>query len=190
MPQQISLIRHGEKPAAPAAAPFGVDASGNTNPHSLTPRGWQRCGALAGFFDPTVGAPESGLRIPTALYAPDYTDTEKTQNHRTFQTVQALGARLGVATATPQPEGREAALIAAILAGADEVALICWEHHRIPALAQAIPTADATAIPAAWPDDRFDLVWTFTLDGAGGRYTFSQVPQRLLAGDADGVAES
>src|SRR6478672_8454354 len=58
LPQQIYLIRHGEKPAdppasplgAPAAAsgpPFGVDIDGNQNEHSLLPRGWQRCGALA-----------------------------------------------------------------------------------------------------------------------------------------------
>ena len=30
----------------------------------------------------------------------------------------------------------------AILAGGGEVVLICWEHHHIPALAEAIPTLD------------------------------------------------
>ena len=35
--------------------------------------------------------------------------------------------------------------------------------------------------PQEWPDDRFDVVWTFTRDGTGWR--FAQVPQLLLAGD-------
>jgi hypothetical protein len=37
------------------------------------------------------------------------------------------------------------------------VALICWEHHLLPVLAQAVPVADSTTIPTAWPDDRFEI---------------------------------
>jgi len=37
------------------------------------------------------------------------------------------------------------------------------------------------------PDDRFDVIWIFTLNPAGGNYVFSQVPQQLLDGDADAV---
>ena len=36
--------------------------------------------------------------------------------------------------------------------------LICYEHNRIPALVQGIPTVDGTVIPAVWPDDRFDVI--------------------------------
>jgi hypothetical protein len=64
------------------------------------------------------------------------------------------------------------------------VVLLCWEHHHIPDLARAIPTVDATTIPTVWPDDRFDVVWTFTLNPTG-RYVFGQVPQQLLPGDTD-----
>jgi hypothetical protein len=81
LPQQIYVIRHGEKPADPVAPspgeptppsvpPFGVDVDGNQSVHSLLPRGWQRSGALAVLFDPAVGAPQAGLRTPTALYSP------------------------------------------------------------------------------------------------------------------------
>jgi hypothetical protein len=38
-----------------------------------------------------------------------------------------------------------------------------------------------------WPGDRFDVIWTFTLDRDGGRYVFGQVPQQLLGGDTDTV---
>ncbi len=65
--------------------------------------------------------------------------------------------------------------------------LICWEHQHIPALAQAIAVLDATTIPSAWPGDRFDVIWTFTVDPATGRYGFGQVPQQLLVGDTDTV---
>ncbi len=198
LPQQIYLLRHGEKPAdppapspgqptAPSGPPFGVDADGNQSVHSLLPRGWQRSGALAVLFDPAVGALQAGLRTPTALYSPSYGDPDTTQAHRTFQTIQGLGGRLGVTIRSPLPEGQEPALAEAILASGGEVVLICWEHDHIPALAQAIPTLDATAIPTAWPGDRFDVIWTFALDPATGRYLFGQVPQQLLDGDTDTV---
>jgi hypothetical protein len=92
-PAQIYVIRHGEKPAdpppgkpaQPPSPPFGVDVDGNQNIHSLLPRGWQRSGALAVLFDPTVGALQAGLRTPTALCSPSYADPDKTQNHRTYR---------------------------------------------------------------------------------------------------------
>jgi hypothetical protein len=194
-PAQIYVIRHGEKPADPPPAkpaqppspPFGVDVDGNQNIHSLLPRGWQRSGALAVLFDPAVVALQAGLRTPTALYSPSYADPDKTQNHRTYQTIEGLSDRLGVPIQSPVPEGQEPALAAAVLASGADVVLICWEHQHIPTLAQAIPNLDATTIPSAWPGDRFDVIWTFTLDPATGRYVFGQVPQQLLLGDTDTV---
>ena len=189
LPQQICVIRHGEKPADPPAPgpPFGVDVDGNQNAHSLLPRGWQRCGALAALFDPAAGALPAGLRTPTALYSPSYGAAGKTQAHRTYQTIQGLAGRLGLPIQSPVPEGQEPALAQSILASGGQVVLICWEHHHIPALAQAIPTIEATTIPAAWPGHRFDVIWTFGLDPATQRYTFGQVPQQLLEGDTDTV---
>ena len=198
LPQQIYVIRHGEKPADPPAAspgqstsapgpPFGVDVDGNQNAHSLLPRGWQRCGALAVLFDPAAGALRAGLRTPTALYSPSYGATGKTQAHRTYQTIQGLAGRLGLPIQSPVPEGQEPTLAQAVWASGGQVVLICWEHHHIPALAAAIPTVDATAIPTGWPGDRFDVIWTFALDPATGRYAFGQVPQQLLPGDTDTV---
>jgi hypothetical protein len=99
LPQMIYLIRHGEKPddspvASPGQSspspgpPFGVDADGNQSRHSLVPRGWQRSGALAVLFDPALGPLQAGLRSPTALYSPSYANPDKTQAHRTYQTIQ------------------------------------------------------------------------------------------------------
>jgi hypothetical protein len=193
-PQQIYLIRHGEKPPDPPAPspgqpapspgpPFGVDVDGNQDVHCLLPRGWQRSGALAVLFAPAVGAPQAGQRTPDALYPPSYGKPDKTQAHRTYQTIQALAGRLGVTIQSPLPEGEEPSLAEAIVGTDSQVVLVCWEHQHIPALAQALPVVDAAGIPAAWPGDRFDIIWTFTLDPATGQYGFGQVPQQLLAGD-------
>ena len=174
-PDVIYIIRHGEKPAAPPdpghghghghdqrsavpTAPFGVDFQGNQNAHSLLPRGWQRSGALAAAFDPASGASEAGLRTPDALLSPSYGDPGKTVAHRTYQTIEGLGGRLGIRIASAFAEGQEPQLAASVVSDYSGVVLICWEHGRIPALASALPTVNRSAIPQAWSGDRFDVV--------------------------------
>ncbi|MGO9928749.1 MAG: hypothetical protein ACLPLP_22205, partial [Mycobacterium sp.] len=190
-PALIYVIRHGEKPAdpldpsAPLSPPFGVDINGNQSIHSLLPRGWQRSGALAVLFAAALGPPQAGLRTPTTLLSPDYGKPDKTQGHRTYETIQGLSARLSVPINSAFAEGQEPALASAVVADYTDVVLICWEHQHIPAIATALPTVSGTQIPAAWPGDRFDVIWSFTLQpGASpAEYVFSQIPQQLLAGD-------
>lgn len=200
-PQAIYIIRHGEKPPDPPVAPagptppasgppFGVDLDGNQNPHSLVPRGWQRSGALTVLFDPTVGAPPAGLQTPGSLFSPSYGgESDHAPEHRTHQTIQGLAGRLGLAINTPCQEGQESALAASVVSGSSGVVLICWEHDHIPALACAFPAVTGTVIPSAWPGDRFDVVWTFTLAPGSHppQYVFGQIPQQLLANDTDTV---
>jgi hypothetical protein len=188
-PDLIYIIRHGEKPEEPAprrSAPKhrGVDFLGNENEHSLLPRGWQRSGALAALFDPSQGPLRPGLRVPRRLIAPHYGDKDKTVHHRTHQTISGISDRLGIAIATEFAKGQVPELAAALTGSGPGTVLICWDHAHIPALASALPLADGTVIPRAWPDDRFDVIWTFTLGDSDG-YFFSQVPQLLLSGDTD-----
>jgi hypothetical protein len=194
LPQQIYVIRHGEKPPEPlpgqsdssSGPPFGVDINGNRNPYSLSPKGWQRSGALTALFSPAV-APKVGLRTPTALYATAYGDAAVTKIHRPYQTLLGLSGRLGLPIQSRDLLGQEGAFADAVLSSGAEVVLICYEHHRIPALVQGFPTVDGAAIPALWPDDRYDVIWTFSVDPVAGRYVFGQVPQQLLDGDSDTV---
>jgi hypothetical protein len=191
-PNQIYVIRHGEKPAdlaSPTATPtppFGVDVDGNQSIHSLLPRGWQRSGALAVLFDPAVGPLRAGLSTPATLFSPDYGKPDKTQGHRTYETIQGLSARLAVPINSSYAEGQESTLAGDVVADYTGVVLICWEHQHIPAIAAALPTPAGTQIPAAWPGDRFDVIWSFSLqpDAPSATYAFSQIPQQLLAGDA------
>jgi hypothetical protein len=188
-PEAIYIIRHGEKPEEPAPkrpAHRGVDFHGNQNEHSLLPRGWQRSGALAALFDPSQGPLRAGLRVPRTLISPSYGDSGKTAEHRTHQTIRAISERLGIAIATDFPKGHEPRLAAELVTSGPGAVLICWDHARIPALASALPLATGTLIPKTWPEDRFDLIWTFTL-AADNKYSFAQVPQLLLSGDTETI---
>jgi hypothetical protein len=199
-PSVIYIIRHGEKPADPPAVapgpsppasgpPFGIDFEGVQDPHSLLPRGWQRSGALAVLFDPANGPVEAGLQTPAALLSPSYGSPDKTTGHRTYQTIEGLSDRLGLAIVSAYAEGDEPALASNVVSQYSGVVLICWEHDHIPSLASSLPVVAGTAIPPVWPDDRFDVIWTFTLapGGASAQYTFGQIPQQLLSGDTDTV---
>lgn len=185
-PERIIIIRHGEKPATPHGPPIGIDADGTENEHSLSPRGWQRCGALAQLFTPAVDPIRPGLATPDHLIAPHYDG----HNHlyRTHQTLKAISDRSGLTIDAPCPTGHEQDLAADILAHRSGTVLICWEHHTIPAIAAALPqTTSGTAFPTSWPDDRFDIIWSFTrgTDAYVGSYAFTWIPQLLLAGDTD-----
>jgi hypothetical protein len=182
-PEVIYIIRHAEKPLKPPLS--GVDYAGGQNEHSLLPRGWQRSGALSALFHPDFGPLREGLRTPTVLVAPSWGHPGKTAAHRSYQTIQGLSEHLEVPITSQFSRGEEEQLADSLLSAHSGVVLICWEHKHIPVIASFLPVADETAIPRKWPGHRYDVIWSFTrVPGAGpARYTFSQIPQRLLAGD-------
>ena len=53
-------------------------------------------------------------------------------------------------------------------------------HGEIPAIAEAFPGVTPTP-PSEWPDDRFDVVWTFTRTADG--WHFAQLPELALPED-------
>lgn len=177
---KIMVIRHAEKPAD-NPPPQGVDINGDADPESLIPLGWQRAGALACLFAPARGplqAPE--LATPQVVFAAGV--GHHSHSERPEETVSAVVARLGITPNTGYLKGDEPAMTAAAMAS-EGVVLICWQHEAIPGIANQI-VGNETTVPQTWPGSRFDLVWVFDLDSASGSYTFSQVPQLLLAGDS------
>lgn len=176
----VMIIRHAEKPAEPP--PYGVTAEGEKNDGSLTVRGWQRAGALASLFAPgndLFVSPQ--LARPTVIYASNPHDG----SHRPLETVKPLAKKLGLAPVETYGKGDEVSLVRAVLRESG-VVLVAWQHEKIVGIATEL-VADAppqSAIPQQWPADRFDVVWIFTTAGAG-RWTFAQVPQRLLGGDVN-----
>ena len=178
------LIRHAEKEPDSGPPPYGVNENGELDPHSLSPRGWQRAGALVRFFR---DAAARGIKLPDAVYASKVGGMcsmadghDISQSLRPQQTVtplvDAIQPKRGLQT--PCAVGEESALLR-VLAAENGVVLVAWEHHHIPIIAQAF-TKDA---PATWPGSRFDLVWVLT-PKKNGNYAFKEVAQALLSGDS------
>jgi hypothetical protein len=173
------VIRHAEKPAnSPPAC--GVTFKGEREKESLTVRGWQRAGALAGFFAPTNGSfQDSLLARPQFLYASK--PTRRNGSRRPIETVTPLAEKLAIRINCnfSRDEAEEMLDEAFLCAG---VVLICWQYEYIPQIASYILGKKATA-PKSWPEDRFDMVWVFDRDSQAAQYSFRQVPQNLLLGD-------
>lgn len=177
-PHRILFIRHAEKPDASDGN--GIEADGKADVESLTVRGWQRAGALARFFCPAEEKLAARLK-PATVYAPGTGSSSRSK--RSMQTVAPLIALLQstsqVNYITTHLKDDGAALMKDVLAQSG-IVLIAWEHKILPSLIPLIP--DAPAVPAAWPEARFDMVWM--LEREAEKWTFSQVPQMLLAGDS------
>jgi broad specificity phosphatase PhoE len=171
----VMLIRHAEKPDGELP---GVDADGNEDDSSLTEVGWQRANRLVDLFDPAQGAPRAGLARPTAIYAAGVTDDGEGQ--RTRETVAPLADRLGLPVDTEYGRGQEKKLVDRVVDEQGPV-LISWQHSGITEIADAFPSVKPKP-PSEWPDDRYDVVWTFTRTDDGWR--FAQVPEDLLPGDS------
>jgi hypothetical protein len=184
--QTIFIIRHAEK--AEAGSESGVDADGNADEKSLTPRGWQRAGAWAQLFLPALAQP-SALPTPTALYASAPMKKSEialanagSRSRRSLETLTPLAAMLGKLISTDFCRGQEVQLAAAIsnLVG---VSLVCWQHEDIGTIARSLnPTPHG--LPENWPKDRFNVMFRFDRADGGTAWSFRQIVPVLLAGDS------
>ncbi|WP_225728501.1 MULTISPECIES: histidine phosphatase family protein [unclassified Nocardia] len=182
MPDTVMIIRHGEKPTG-SGAPYGITEAGEKDDKSLTVVGWNRAGALAALFDPRAadGSPaplRPHLFRPATIFA---SNANGDGSKRPLETITPLAAALGLTPNQQYTKGQEAELVAG-LAGAAGPVLISWQHEKIGAILAQLGPADPTP-PANWPDNRFDMVFVLTRNSPGDRWTFTQVPQLLLAGD-------
>jgi hypothetical protein len=192
---KVMIIRHAEKPPA-SNNPAGVLLDGTQDPEALIVQGWQRAGAIAAMFAPERLLQSSDLATPQTIIASWTSDTKGSQ--RPEETITPLALRLGI---TPQtfPRASITQAVEAALAATGTV-LIGWQHEDIPTIATTIanlteltvnPTPPSTWPPPKWPGTRFDLVWVFDLVTANqtSTWTFTQVPQLLLAGDSSTVIQ-
>jgi broad specificity phosphatase PhoE len=177
VPPVVMLLRHAEKPLG-EGAPHGVTIDGTPDPESLTPRGWQRAGALVGLFvRDSVNAPANSLPRPTHLFASQIVGNG---SERPRETLLPLSERHGLVVDSRFTKAEVGALVAAVKE-IDGVVLVAWEHHLIPSIASLL-LGDGSRVPQVWPDDRYDLVWVLETDQRG-EVGFREVPQVLLAGD-------
>jgi broad specificity phosphatase PhoE len=180
MPATILLVRHAEKPLGDGP-PHGVTIDGVPDPESLTPRGWQRAGALVSLFAPGADPRVHPTVVPTPTHLFASMVGADSSSRRPRETLEPLAARLGLAIDTSFLKEQAAEAIEAIRE-IDGVVLVSWEHRLIPMMAERI-VGDPSALPAVWPSDRYDVVWVFERGPTRSAYRFRQVPQMLLAGD-------
>lgn len=161
--------------------PYGVSLEGEKDEESLTVQGWLRAGALACFLAPTFGSLQNtSLGKPQSIYASRFQKGKGSK--RSKQTVTPLSRKLGLSVNTHFSRDDEENLVKEVLTQKG-VVLICWQHEKLPCIANFI-LGNKTTAPPNWPDDRYDLVWICEMDVATGKYTFKQVPQGLLNEDS------
>ena len=183
-PTKIMIIRHAEKPEQ-SGFPHAVTMEGEKDPDLLIVKGWHRAGALVCFFAPQYGnLQNSQLAKPQFLYASASGKHHK-KSRRPMATIMPLSSKLGLKVNRKYFIGEHKSLLQSVLK-CEGVVLISWEHHDIPLIANHI-LGDSETVPQKWPGDRFDIVWVFEWDPTLAAYTFSQVPQNLLAGDLETV---
>jgi hypothetical protein len=176
---KIIIIRHAEKPLS-NPPPYGVTLEGEREKESLTVRGWQRAGALADFFAPANNSfRDPSLAEPQFLYASK--PTKRNGSRRSLETITPLAEKLAIRINSHFPRLESEDMLEEVFLCAG-VVLICWQYEYIPKIANYI-LGNRTTAPQEWPEDRFDMVWVFDREPATSRYSFQQVPQRLLMGD-------
>jgi hypothetical protein len=176
------VIRHAEKPNGKS---LGVSMLGRAGKDHLTPRGWQRAGALAALF-----SPPPGMNMRTGLSTPQFLFALTEGSQRSFQTILPLSHKIN-SPIIPGSKGKEAELVASAT-GLDGPVLVSWQRERIPDIAKYLlaDSPDGNIYPRFWPQSCFDLIWVFDLNRSTGYYRFAQVPQLLLAGDSETVISS
>jgi hypothetical protein len=180
-PHTLLMIRHGEKPHH---GDLGVDEQGNTNEDGLSPKGWERAGALVTLFAPNHTTLNSTLPSPGALVTPKYPKLV----HRCYLTVRPLSQRLYVTILSEHVvDAHPTKIVSSLLEMETAVVLVCWEHEYlvniVGAVARTVPVTNPGDVPTDWPDNRFDVIWRFDRDEHTGEWTFSSLDQQLLAGD-------
>ncbi|UVK46284.1 histidine phosphatase family protein [Mesorhizobium sp. AR07] len=176
----VMIIRHAEKPIQ-GGPDLGVTEQGESDPASLTVRGWQRAGGLCRFFyEPPLplGRPASIVASGTIKR-----DDSGTRSKRPSQTITPLARRLGLEPDVTHSKGQEQ-LAADAIRTAQSPVLVSWQHESIPALAAALVGGTGIA-PQSWPDDDFDSIWVLEADQANV-WSFSRERQALLDGDDTG----
>ena len=173
------LIRHAEKPAKDSA-PYGVTLDGERSKESLEVRGWQRAGALANLVAAGDGHfQNAALAKPQFLYASK--PLRRKGSKRPIETITPLAQKLAIRINSEFPRSDFESMLDEAFA-CNGVVLICWQREYIPEIAAYI-LGNKKIAPQNWPEDRFDMIWLFDLIRTSNKYTFKQVPQKLLAGD-------
>ena len=178
-PEVVMFIRHGEKPGDDGP-PHGINHKGESDPHSLSVRGWTRAGALVALFAHAPYPTHPNVVMPARIVATKSTDDYKSK--REVDTATPLAQRLSLPVDQTFDHAQAAELSQSILADTRST-LVVWHHGSVTDVIAKFPVTNVTDIPHRWPDDRFDLIWVLTKQPGETEYHFDVVAQQLLDGD-------
>jgi hypothetical protein len=119
---------------------------------------------------------------PIAVYA--MKPASENGSVRPIQTVKGIAQALGIPLNAQYPHDSYPQMAQEILSKPEyegKMVLICWEHHVIPAIANALK---ATNTSKKWHGDVFDRLWILTYQ-LEEEVDFQDLPQRLLFGDTE-----
>lgn len=179
-PTRIMFIRHAEKPDGTTG---GVTEAGVVDSKSLAPQGWQRAGALVRYFCPNGPVAGANSMKPATVFAASEEDGVANASKRPIETVTPLCRYLGFdgpPEFVPSYTKMQHQEVMDEVLKREGIVLVAWEHKQIPVLIGCIP--GAPPVPQTWTDTRFDITWV--LDRNGASWTFTQMPQLLLANDS------
>ena len=191
-PNQILIIRHGEKVGDPKK-----DDDGGRH---LSIRGSARAAGLPSLFSAALPqlsckfhAHEEGFvgeyrQIPLKGTAPRFPTpnhifaTERSKHsNRPLETILPLATALNlpVNDSLKDDDAGIKKLVNAVLNEfPGQIVLICWHHGKIPEIAKALGIAK----PPKWDGKVFDRVWEITFPK--GKAALKDLPQMLLYGDS------
>jgi len=175
-PQQIIIVRHGEKPElSHQSTALQADV--------LSSRGYVRAYALAPYFINTFGQPDYVF-----AQQPDGSDESLRPLETCTPTAQTIKmpwgdyAKVNVDYSMNAFKDLANHLLSDSRYDGKRV-VICWEHHHINSLAQALGVKE---VLAKWPDNVFDVSDVLTYKD-GSLTSFERLPQQLLYGDTQNV---
>lgn len=168
VPSQVMIVRHGEKPKDKKAI-------------YLDKKGVERASALAPYFMGTKELLEYGP--PVAVYAMELGNIHG-HSMRPIETCAPTAEALRLPLNTNYKRDHYAEMVKEIMSDPKldgKNVLICWEHFKIPAIAQAFGIQNP---PDPWSGKVFDRTWVIQFNPDGSVKSFQNLPQRLLFGDS------
>jgi hypothetical protein len=193
-PNQILLIRHGEKVGDPKkdddggrhlAIPGSARAAALPSLFAvaltqLSCKLYEHAQDFHGNYRPIPLKGKAGRFLPPNFI---FATQESKNSNRPIETVTPLGTALSLPINNGYADNAAdiKAMAAEVLkdfAFAGKIVLICWHHGTIPDVARALGIAK----PPKWDGKVFDRVWQITFPK--GKATMSDLPQQLLYGDS------
>lgn len=154
-PHQIVIVRHGDKLEQKVPGPF------------LSARGQLRAIALADYYLKNFGAPDAIIAANMVEKNAEVVSIRPILTMTPFVNLLTQQFQKNYPLHAPYTHDKYKELAHDLLTKSEyeeKNILVCWEHHRIPFLAQALGVQEPIE---AWPNSDFDTIYILNFNNAG-----------------------